>query len=212
MSLSKFTTQNSLKLHFKQLIKIIGICDSIKTKHNDYYIEFCELFKRHSDYPHKFIGMIDIFIKNNPKYPTQLMTFIRKEDGTEDDVSVLSNCITGKPKNNLIIAMRIEIHPYIEEYRKNNRLCCELCSSLNYAEVDHHSELAPFAKLVDDFMKINKLPIPIEFDNTKWGPKCFRESDKGFRDSWIEYHNKHMILRILCKKCNGSQPKYKSKN
>ena len=40
------------------------------------------------------------------------------------------------------------------------------------------------------------------------GVKCFTEIDYFFNENWIKYHKEHAILRMLCRKCNGAQPKY----
>ena len=72
-------------------------------------MDLCNLFKRHSDYPEKFNGLTDIKIRSNPVYKRQLETIMVKNNGDEDDFSVLNICITGKPKDNLTIAMRNSI-------------------------------------------------------------------------------------------------------
>ena len=210
MSISNFKTQTSLKKYFRELIEKISICESVKIKYPTEYLNFCEIFKRHSDYPDKFIGFIDIKIDYNPAFKNQLVVYIIKNNTEIDDVSVLNNCITGKPKDNLKIAMRVSIQPQIEEYKMNNYIKkCELCGNNNKIEIDHHSDIMPFAKLYNNFMKINNLPIPTTFDNTTSHMKCFKKLDYDFQKIWIQYHKENAILRMLCKKCNSSQPKYK---
>jgi hypothetical protein len=119
MSISQFKTQASLKKHFREIINKIGVYDSVKTKYPSDFLDFCEVFKRHSDYPGKFIGFVDIKIDYNPIFRTNLEVSIIKEDGSIDDVSVMNNCITGKPKDNLKIAMRVSIQPQIDEYKNH---------------------------------------------------------------------------------------------
>ena len=210
MTISQLKTQISLKKHFREIIDRIRICDSVKTKYPNDFLDFCEVFKRHSDYPEKFIGFIDIKIDYNSIFINQLEVYIIKGDGTFDDVSVLNNCIRGKPKDNLKIAMRVSIQPQIEQYKNNNSIkLCELCGDHLRIEIDHHSEKSPFAKLYNDFMEINELPIPTEFDDTKSHMKCFKKIDCDFENSWVQYHKEKAILRMLCRICNGSQPRYK---
>ena len=210
MTISQFKTQKTLKDHFREIINRIGVCDSVKTKYPSEFLDFCEVFKRHSDYPGKFIGFVDIKIDYNPIFITQLEVSIIKEDKSIDDVSVLNNCITGKPKDKLKIAMRVSIQPQIEEYKNNNPIkVCKLCGEHDRIEIDHHSENSPFAKLYNDFMEINEFPIPTSFDDTKSHMKCFKKLDCDFENSWAQYHNENAILRMLCRTCNGSQSKYK---
>ena len=210
MAITQFKTQKALKDHFCEMINRIHVCNSVKTKYPSEFLDFCEIFKRHSDYPGKFIGFVDIKIDYNPEFKNQLVVYIIKDDMTVDDVSVLKNCVTGKPTDKLKIAMRVAIQPQIEEYKNKNPIkVCELCGEHYRIEIDHHSEKSPFAKLYNDFIEANKLDIPTDFDDTKSHMKCFKESDHHFENSWAQYHEKHAILRMLCRKCNGSQPRYK---
>jgi len=101
MTISQLKTQSSLKNHFREIIDRIGVCDSIKTKYPKEYIDFCEVFKRHSEYPDKFIGLVDIKIDYNKVFTHELVVYIIKTNGEIDNVSVMKNCITGKPKDNL---------------------------------------------------------------------------------------------------------------
>ena len=82
---------------------------------------------------------------------------------------------------------------------------CELCGE--HDRIDHHSEKSPFAKLYVDFLDINRLPTT--FNDTKSHMKCFKELDYNFEKNWTQYHKENAILRTLCRKCNGSQKKYK---
>ena len=209
MTISQYKTQKSLKKYISEIIQKIGKCNSIQEQYPEEFHDFIELFKRHSDYPNKFIGLIDIMIDYNPKFKNQYIVYIKKKDGEIDDVSVLNNCITGKPKDNLILAMRNAIQPQIDEFKKKHKnICyCELCSETENIEIDHHSEKAPFAKLYHDFMKINTLPKPTIFGNDGF-MKCFQDIDAEFNNNWIKYHKDHAILRFLCRICNGSQPRY----
>ncbi len=208
--LSRFKTQESLKLHFRGIVDRIGLCNSVKTNHPDEFSDFCEVFKRHPDYPGKFIEMNDVKIDYNPEFKNQLVVYIIKNNGDIDDVSVMKMCITGKPKDNLKIAMRVSIQSQIDEYKKNNKIkMCELCGDYEQIEIDHHSDKMPFAKLYSDFMEINTLPIPNTFDDTTSHLKCFTSLDYKFEEKWIHYHKERAILRMLCRKCNSSQTKYK---
>jgi len=210
MTITQFKTQQSLKKHFRKIIDRIKLCESVKNEYPQDFLDFCEVFKRHSEYPDKFIDLVDIKISYNPEFTNQLVVYIIKNNGEIDNVSVMNNCITGKPKDNLKIAMRVAIQPQIDEYKNNNYIkVCELCDEHDRIEIDHHSEKMPFAKLYSNFMEINTLPIPTSFNETKSHMKCFNELDYNFEEKWIQYHKENAILRMLCKICNGSRPKYK---
>lgn len=212
MTIAQFKTQASLKTYFRGVIDRIGLCNSVKTKYPSEFLDLCEVFTRHPEYPEKFIGLIDIKIDYNRQFTNQYVVYIVKNNGEIDNVSVMKTCITGKPKDNLRISMRYSIQLQIDEYRNNQTIhICELCSNKNQIEIDHHSEKAPFAKLYDDFMKLNTLSIPTSFNETNSHMKCFKEIDYIFEENWKQYHKNNAILRMLCRTCNGSQPKYKPK-
>ena len=208
--MNNIKTNSGLKKYFREIIDKICVCDSVKTKYPQYFIDFSKVFERHSDYPNKFIGFIDIKIDYNPEFKNQLVVYIIKNNGEIDNVSVMNNCITGKPKDNVKIAMRVSIIPQIIDYKKNQSIHkCELCGETENIEIDHHSEKKPFAKLYDDFMAINTQPIPTVFQDTMSHMKCFSGIDKKFEDDWTIFHKENAILRMLCRQCNGIQPKYK---
>ena len=206
MSLTNFKTQKALKLYFRGVIDTIGLCESIKKEYPNYYIDFLELFKRHPEYNEKCNNMIDIKIRRNVKYH-QLELYIEKNNGDCIDISY-NVCITGKGSNNFKKAMRNCIESQILEFKLKNKGNCELCNSNIKIEIDHHSILTPFEKLCIDFMNINKLEIPNEFDDSDSNSPYFKEKDKEFSNNWFNYHKNNVILRLLCKKCNTSQKKY----
>lgn len=210
MTLLYYKTQKQLKDYFRETIDKIGKCNSVKTEHPYEFINFCEVFTRHPDYPDKFINFIDIKIDYNPHYKNDMVVYIIKNNGDIDNVSVMKSCISGKPKDNLKIAMRVSIQHQIDEFKNNqSKYICELCNGTNRIEIDHHSKEMPFAKLYIDFMKINTLPIPTSFNDTNRYMACFKEENSSFEKKWVFYHKNNAILRMLCRNCNGSQPKYK---
>ncbi len=204
------TSQKKLKDYVRKKIDAIGICSSIKKYHPEEWDLFIYLFKRHSDYPQKFDGLIDISIRYNPVFTNQLETIIIKDNGDEDDVSVLNNCITGKPKDNLTIAMRNSILSQILEFRINNSLICKLCKSIKNIEIDHFEP--QFIELKTTFLDNWNGIVPINFEQNKSHSKIFITNDINFENEWNKYHRKNARLRVLCKKCNSSREKIRHLN
>jgi len=150
--------------------------------------------------------MIDIKIQYNPIHHKQLEVIIIKRNGQQDDVSLFQNCITGKPKNNLTIAMRNTILPQILKYKKNNLPICVECGNTKNIEVDHHTP--QFVDLTAEFIKsIDPKLIPFEFKQNDSHSKIFENKDNKFEKDWSAYHEMHAKLRILCKKCNSTRSK-----
>ncbi len=200
----KNLNQKTLKKYVRETIDTIGLCPSIKKLHPDKWELFIYLFERHSDYPNKFCGLIDIKIRNNPVF-NNLEVIIVKNNGDEDDVSLFNNCITGKPKDNLTIAMRNSIVPQILEFKNNSSLICVLCGSIEKIHIDHHEP--QFIDLKKDFVNEWKGPIPNIFDQNNSHSKIFTSINNEFEKKWIEYHKKNATLRVLCNKCNCSREK-----
>lgn len=201
-----FTTQKQLKDHVRNTINKIGECNSIKKNYPEEMELFIYLFERHSDYPEKFNGLTDIKIRYNPIYKKQLEAIIVKKNGEEDDVSIFNNCITGKPKDNLTIAMRNSISPQILQFKNTNLQICIKCKNATDIQVDHHKP--QFIDLKIDFIEnIWKKKLPTNFKQNESHSKIFVEDDGEFEREWFNYHKKNATLRILCKKCNLSRKK-----
>jgi hypothetical protein len=198
-------TQNQLREYARKNMHEIGECTSVIKYHPEKWDLFMYLFERHSDYPEKFNGLIDIQIKYNPIYKKQLETIIIKDNGTKDDVSVLNNCITGKPKDNLTVAMRNAIVSQIYEFKNNASLICELCESIENIHIDHYKP--QFVDLKTAFLNDWQSTIPNIFEQNESHSKIFISDDICFETKWFDYHQKNATLRVLCKKCNLSRKK-----
>ncbi len=201
-------TQKQLKACVREKINKIGLCSSIKHFYPEEWEEFMYLFKRHSDYPDKFNGLADIKIRYNPVYKTQLEAIIIKSNGEEDDVSLFNNCITGKPKDNLTIAMRNSIYPQIQEFKQRSILECVLCHNTDTIHIDHFQP--QFVDLQTEFLNNWKKPMPDTFKQNDSHSKIFNDIDNEFENQWIEFHRNNAILRVLCKNCNLSRTKSKT--
>ena len=198
-------TQEQLKQCVREEIDRIGTCSSIKQFHPQKWDDFMYLFKRHNDYPEKFNGLTDIEIRYNRRYKKQLETIIIKNNGEEDDVSVLRNCITGKSKDSLTIAMRNSIYPQIEEFKNNSIMECVICYDTQEIHIDHYEP--QFIDLKTEFLNNWKGLLPNTFKQNESHSKIFNTIDNKFERSWIEFHRTKAVLRVLCKKCNLSRKK-----
>ena len=119
---TELNTNKKIKEYTRNIIDDVEICDNIKDKYPNYFDYFTTfLFPRHYNYPNKFINMVNIGIKTNPKF-NNLEVYIIKEDDTIEDVSALSKCVTGKKSDNVTIAMRNAIDPQIKKYRSKFKL------------------------------------------------------------------------------------------
>lgn len=209
-----FKTQVALEGHVRKLINTIGQCNSIKEHSTDTYNFLCNLFMRHPTCTEKMNHMIDICVKLN-KFKNGYEFYIIRSNGDHEDIS-WRKCVTGKGDTcitKLKIAMRVAVEPQIIKYKADNETmiskCPECPNSDGPFEVDH---IKHFEQLVEEFLNThNSLSIPTDFEDTTDGTnrKQFKSCDKEFETMWYNYHEKHATLRMLCKKCNASRPKYK---
>lgn len=195
-------TQSELKNYTRQVIDSIGVCESIKVSFPEHFDFFNYLFERHERYPEKFKDMCDIMIRRKPGLKQQIVVYILKNDGSEDDVSVMNKCITGR-SDNLSSAMRNSIMPQILEFKQVTNHLCTSCRSNQNLEVDHKSP--EFIELKERFLEETKLPIPNSFDDNLYHSKVFREQDASFKDDWNTYHLKNAVLQFLCKTCHNKK-------
>lgn len=202
-----FKTQKALKEYVREVVDTIGECESIEKYYPEHLELFYYLFKRHSDYPEKFEGLLDIKIRYNKRYKKQLECIISKVDEAEEAVSILNNCIRGKPVDQLHSAMRTAIESQTLYFRNNNKHICELCGSSSHIHVDHFEP--QFIDLKNNFLSICDIQTPKSFTHNNSNAKMFKNKDKDFKNSWYNYHKKHAILRILCSKCNLVRKKSK---
>tara|TARA_R110000823_G_C15751731_1_gene481978 strand:+ start:52 stop:696 length:645 start_codon:yes stop_codon:yes gene_type:complete len=198
-------TQNQLRNLIRQELSDIGICNSIKKSYPEKWDDFMYLFKRHSHYPDKFIGLVDIQIRYN-KF-NYLETSIIKNNGEIEAISLLHNCVTGKSKDRLAQAMRTSILPQIFEFKNANILECQICGDDENIHIDHH--YPQFIELKTIFIKKYDGVVPEEFDWNDSMPEF--KKDEDFNNKWFQYHKANANLRVLCKGCNLSRNRKNSK-
>jgi hypothetical protein len=206
MDIENFKSQKALLNYVKNVRDEIGVCDSIKELHPEYFIFFLQLFKRHPEYPEKIAGLVDIKIQRNPIFKKNLEVVMIKENNIFEDISICKACITGKGKDNLKEALREAIVPQIMKYKNNNDVWyCDICNSSEKIQIDHVNP--QFEEMIYNFCQ-GKL-LPTKFDDNSAHQAIFRNCDREFKDEWINYHQKNAILRPLCQSCNNGRTKFK---
>ena len=202
----EFKSKKSCLDFTRNIIISLGCC--IINKDHEKYNFFSDLINNHPESKEKIGCGIDYFyIQENvlTKRPTHMM--IKRLDNTTIDFSWVYCCEFKKRPHarDLSNAMRYAISNDIKDFRNKSALICSYCKLDTGVELDYHVDHddPPFRKLKDDFLKENTLKIPTTFASHEyWFLTIFREDDKAFKNSWIDYHNKHCKLQILCKTCN----------
>lgn len=201
-----FKTKKDCHNYTKNIISGIG-CKKV-CKDDEHYTFLLSLLYNHDEYVEKIGAGIDyFFIVPNAMNKTALQVMIKRIDNTEIDFSWVYCCQFKQRDDdyNLTLAMRDAISSYTIDYKKNNKLICNICGSDNEPyknyETDH---IEPFSIIKQNFLlNYKKDIIPKLFDDNKYNNTAmFRICDLSFKNDWINFHNSIAKYQILCKACN----------
>lgn len=131
------------------------------------------------------------------------------ENGMRTDFSYIK-CMNGyanTKKHDVMIAMRDIIRPQIMAYKRRlfsdgNVVCSVSGMTLHEVDlhIDHHFELMPFKKIVDDFL--NKENITVDDIPIVSLGVTHDIDDHELRQRWYDFHEKKAILRPVHKHIN----------
>lgn len=210
-----FATKTAAKAYvLEEIIKPIGVCPEIKQKYPEKYKELCALLRRHHNAGNKLKNMSDLSIRRNLLNDKALeVHVVKSENGrvSTEDISWLSCIDKWNPNHDLKSAMRFSIESQCAAYKLSlgrDGLLCTLCSIPDQPiHVDH---VVQFEQLFQEFIAATLSEIPDQFSDVDDGTnrKTFLYKDAEFKQEWTDYHKTHAILRILCKQCNLTRPKY----
>ena len=192
-------TNTQLKNYTKQTMATIGVCKSIVTLHPESLGLFNFLMKRHSQYGKttKFDNVADIKIRKS-KFG-HLEGRLVYEDGTEDGISFLNDCITNYKTPDIHGVMRNEIENQIITFKNGAEQVCAICSGTENMHVDHDNP--SFKHIMKCFFDENE-PAPTSFDKADSNLLYMKEEDAEYRTKWQEYHEEQALLQMLCRSCN----------
>ena len=210
MTPDDFESTDALRTYVMQLIRTIGLAQSLATSYPPAYVFLHALFQRHPDAVRKQVSQIvDIHIQKFPKarmmtpLPIQDHQFvIVKADRTTDTISWIScvNQTTTSSDKLLIWAMRYAIAGQIRDYRNRFRsVPCAMCGSRENLTVDH---IRKFRDLKAEFLVSHPNP-PTEFAKNEDNQTVFRREDFEFERQWQHFHKTNAKLQILCYDCNA---------
>lgn len=210
----KFKTQTDCEKYTRQILTELGITNSVMNKNTEYFIYLKLLCERHPNYNEKLLKMVDFKINSSRLNPRGLELNIINNDNTYTEIS-WKTCVSGttKPiKKIFVSALRQSITHQIMQFKETTDLSyckkCNCCLKDKRNNVDHHT--IQFIQLVDDFMELNKIQMPIEYNKKNITFEIvFKEEDKWIGELFSSYHLQHATLRILCEPCNLTRKKYK---
>jgi 5-methylcytosine-specific restriction endonuclease McrA len=209
-----FSSKKKITDYVRNMIERIGVCSSLQSSDIESYNFLIDLFRRHTEYPEKLFGMIDIAIVPNEINNKQLRLDIIKENGDHDNISWM-NCVNESKKSEFEIALRFTINNQLQSFRQNyykhngGILQCAICQTKNTEEY-HVDHINHFEQIKCEFLQTTSFKRPTKFRDVPGDlRKTFIDDDKPFEDSWKFFHQSNAELRILCASCNLKRPKWK---
>ncbi len=125
------------------------------------------------------------------------------QDGKRIDFSIRAairgrDCTTW---TKVTLAMRTAIRPQVQQFKAQSKNKCGLCDSSEHLEVDHERS---FRDLMRGFIQSRGGAFPERYDykHSGW---VFTAADREFEMGWIQYHENHCSLRLLCHECHQRQ-------
>lgn len=170
-----------------------------------------------NDFKENFIKKNINQIKSNIEHFEKYKNFINDIDYCNwiaQQKVVLENYYISRSKSSptqLTFAMRFHIHKQIEKFKQdvfsqNSTVFCPLTTrelSWNDCHVDH-TEI-PFCKIQQNFFLMNDIdPSDVRCRKARaFGGKCvFVIDDETIRNLWMEFHQKHACLQVICPTAN----------
>ena len=168
-----------------------------------------DLIKKHPDYDEWDVQgeiefKIDIDDYRNKKYLMKngdewySFSYIKCIKSGTKETNIRANVINASRK-----AIKGQILEFREQHRQDNLFQCDTCCEyFETIDVDHDFSQITFQTLLDNFLLDKKK----EFKSFKLvktpNGHLFNSIDC---DEWCEYHKKHAILRLLCRKCHQNK-------
>jgi hypothetical protein len=198
----KFKTKKDVHTYTEKLIEKKGVCEIDKLDAD--FLYFLSLYSRkpsHSDYVkniQKFKITLDPIKKNKANHLSCV------DNNNKEFIFSWRSCCDGrdtKMTDKLKEACRTSIKEQTAScwYNKSK---CDGCgkNKTDGFEVDHLNE---FSKIYNDFMEINVIQIPDDFESdTITSQYMFKKEDNNFKQSFQNYHRENAILQLLCKECH----------
>ena len=169
-----------------------------------------DLLLLHPDADNKIgAGVKQIEVRPSGQRTDYNCLWVVRENNPEDDDFSYEKCksdmtrlIEKRRESAYREAVQQQITDYRFVHRKSSQSCDHPgCTSNKDIQVDHQHP--SFKELVSSFEQ-EQDDIPTEFEEAVGTiyTKRFRESDSAYGEAWQKYHQRHAVLRLLCKEHN----------
>ena len=204
-----FKSKKECYMFTKNIIHNLGCC-TIKKDHECFNF-FDDLLKNHTEYDTKKGSGVDYFSIIRNKYNNNVFNTVLTRIDNSKILFSWPHCCEFKKRSfdwHLSASMRNSISHIVIDFKCKSKLKCCMCDISNNEVVYHVDHIIPFIKLKNDFLKITNHQLPKTFSNCpKYDGCSFSDEDIDFKNDWINYHNDHCKLQILCQPCNNFKGK-----
>ena len=207
-----FSTKKSLKEKCKKILNSYKDGDRLNLFDEEFMIDFFTQLAKSNKL--KGLKIVEVYVRKSKNFPN-LQFWIKREDGTETDISY-PNCISPRKKiDEISDACRRAVESIITEYKfkhvypTTSDLSGQSIVCIDEAEVDHYD--MDFVELVNNWVSLNggEEKIYSKINETEDGSEITEFTDGALVESFIQYHNSHTHLRLITVEENRKRKKKK---
>ncbi len=207
-----FQTKGSCLEYTRGIVNSLG--RGILDKNHSQFTFLCDLIQNHPDSGDKIgVGIKHFIVIANYSNKSRNHLSIMRLDDSEDNFSWVYCCKFNKRTqlSKISVLFRCAIINDIKIFRNSSELKCCICKTEDTSKIYHTDHFNPsFAILRDNFLKITTKPMPTSSNQCPiYYTSTFKKEDYELEQEWVEYHNKHCNLQILCSKCNITKEREK---
>ena len=207
-----FSTKESLKEKCKKILNSYKNGDRLNLFDEEFMISFFMQLAKSKKL--KGQNIVAIYVRKSTHFRNQQF-WIKREDGTETDISYLSCIDPPKPIDEIKAACRRAVESIITEYKfkhvypTTSDLSGQSIVCLDEAEVDHYD--MDFVELVNNWVSLNggEEKVHSKINETEDGSEKTEFTDRALVESFIQYHNSHTHLRLITIEENRKRKKKK---
>ena len=210
-----FSTKKSLKEKCKEILNSYKDGVRLNLFDEEFMIDFFTQLAKSNKL--KGLKIVEVYVRKSKKFPN-LQFWIKREDGTETDISYL-NCISPRKKiDEISDACRRAVESIITEYKfkhvypTTSDLSGQSILCPDDAEVDHYD--MDFVELVSNWVSLNggEEKVHSKINETEDGSEKTEFTDRALVESFIQYQNSHTHLRLITVEENRKRKKKKLKS
>lgn len=205
-----FSTKKSLEKKCKKILNSYKSGDRLNLFDEEFMISFFMQLAKSKKL--KGQNIVAIYVRKSAHFPNQQF-WIKREDGTETDISYLSCINPPKPIDEIKAACRRAVESIIKEYKfkhvypTTSDLSGQPIQCPDDAEVDHYD--MDFVELVRNWVSLNggEEKVHSKINETEDGSEKTEFTDRALVESFIQYHNSNTHLRLITVEENRKRKK-----